>query len=102
MLSEHALVALRHLQQLGLKRLKNQAIARGWSAWHGTWYEITRKRRLMKQAGAYLLKPKLISADGTWRHDWEADASASRMSKQLYGTMGKKRPLSLVTTGEAL
>ncbi|KOO28483.1 hypothetical protein Ctob_008807, partial [Chrysochromulina tobinii] len=39
-----------HLQQLGVKRLRNQSIARAWSAWHGTWFEVTRKRRLMRQA----------------------------------------------------
>jgi hypothetical protein len=67
-----------HLQQLGVKRLRNQSIARAWSAWHGTWFEVTRKRRLMRQAGAYLVRPKLVSAYSSWRRDWEDEQVAQR------------------------
>ena len=34
-----------HLQQLGVKRLRSQAIARAWSAWHSTWIEMTKARQ---------------------------------------------------------
>ena len=36
-----------HLQQLGVKRLRSQAIARAWSAWHSTWFEMTKARQVM-------------------------------------------------------
>ena len=61
------------LQQQGLKRLRNQGLARGWSAWHGKWAERVRKLRVMKQAGGWLTKPKLIAAYSSWRRDWESE-----------------------------
>ena len=85
-----------HLQQLGVKRLRNQSIARAWSAWHGTWFEVTRKRRLMRQAGAYLLRPKLVSAYSSWRRDWEDEQVAQRSmthEQQLKAEIMKREEL---------
>ena len=59
-----------HLQQMGMKRLMNQGIARGWSAWHGMWSEKQRQKRLLKQAGARLTKPKLTASYAHWRKGW--------------------------------
>ena len=62
-----------HLQQLGLKRLRNMSLARGWSAWHDKWTEHAHKLRLMKNASSMLLKPKLVAAYGSWRREWESE-----------------------------
>ena len=59
------------LQQQGMKRLMNQGLARGWSAWHGMWSEKVRKKNMLKQAGARLIKPKLAAAYKHWMKDWE-------------------------------
>ena len=78
-----------HLQQMGMKRLMNQGLARGWSAWHDKWSEHVRKRNLLKQSGARLMKPKLVKSYGHWRRGWEIDVaegktmtSEQKLSKQ--------------------
>ena len=59
---------VQHLGQQGLKRMMNQKLSMGWTAWHGMWSEQVRQRNLLKQAGARLTKPKLIASYAHWRH----------------------------------
>ena len=62
---------------MGLKRMMNGALGRGWSAWHEMWSEKVRQRNLLKQAGSRLLKPKLVHSFSHWRKDWEVDMMMS-------------------------
>ena len=66
------------LQQQGMKRLMNQGLARGWSAWHGKYSEHLRKHRLMKKAGGWLTRPKLIAAYMHWHHGWLFEMQLNR------------------------
>ena len=36
-----------HLQQVGMRRLLKQGLARGWSAWHEVYSEAMRQRQLL-------------------------------------------------------
>ena len=62
----------------GLKRMMNQKLAMGWSAWHEMWSDVVRQRNLLKKAAARLTKPKLIQSYGHWKRDWDADQAASK------------------------
>ena len=63
---------VQHLQQLGVKRLMQQGLARGWSAWYDLYEEHVRKRNLLKAAGARLSRPKLVAMFMHWQKDWDA------------------------------
>ena len=64
-----------HLGQIGVRRLMKQGLARGWSAWHDNWLDYQHKKRLLKNAGARLTKPKLVHAFAHWQNDWDATIS---------------------------
>jgi uncharacterized protein (UPF0254 family) len=68
-----------HLGNMGLKRLMNQGLARGWAAWHGLWSNNIRKRNLLKKAGMRITKPKLMHAYSHWLMDWKRELKAERM-----------------------
>ena len=65
-----------HLQQLGIRRLTQQGIARGWTAWLEGYLEYRRKANVLRHAGARLARPKFIAAFVHWQRDWEADMVA--------------------------
>ena len=67
-----------HLQKIGMKRLMNAGLARGWSAWHGLYAERRRKRNMLRQVGARLTKPKLLACYAHWRKGWEIEVHVSR------------------------
>ena len=72
-----------HLQQLGVRRLIQQGLARGWNAWYDNYTEYQRKKRMLQGAGARLAKPKLVAAFVHWQRDWEAEeAHKARMSQE--------------------
>jgi len=62
-----------HLGQLGVKRMLNQKLSMGWTAWHGMWEHKVYQRNLLKKAGARLTRPKLISSYQLWRISWERE-----------------------------
>ena len=66
-----------HLQQLGVRRLCQQGLARGWTAWVDVYESQQRKKRLHMTAGARMAKPKMVPAFTHWLHDWEANAKKS-------------------------
>ena len=50
-------------------------------AWHGMWADEQPRKRILRAAGAKLLKPKLVASYGYWRRGWEAEeAEKGRMS----------------------
>jgi hypothetical protein len=65
------------LGQQGLKRMMNQKLAMGWSAWHEMWSHKVHQRNLLKKAGARLTKPKLTQTYSHWKQDWATDKAAS-------------------------
>jgi len=69
-----------HLGEMGVRRLMNQGLTRGWSAWHGLWSESKRQRSLLKKAGARLVKPKLIHSFQLWMLDWKANEAKLKMT----------------------
>jgi Ca2+-binding EF-hand superfamily protein len=73
-----------HLQQLGLKRMMQMGLARGWTAWHDQYEEFTYKKRLLQHAGSRLRRPRLVASFVHWQNDWEAAyASRFKSDKQL-------------------
>ena len=67
-----------HLAQVGLRRIMQQGISRGFLAWHDQWAEKTRQTRLLQASAARLAKPKLAAAVSLWRHDWEREVVTQR------------------------
>ena len=51
-----------HLQQIGVRRLFSQGLARGWTAWVHEYNEYKRKKNLLQNAGARMARPKLVHA----------------------------------------
>ena len=67
---------VQHLQQLGVRRLIQQGLARGWTTWVDGYRDLQRKRRLLAAAAGRLSKPKLVAAFVHWQHDWEVEEAA--------------------------
>ena len=65
---------IEELRYKAMKRIKNQGIMRGWSAWQELWEERVTERQMLAAAGGRLLKPKLAASLAHWRHDWETTA----------------------------
>jgi phospholipase/lecithinase/hemolysin len=70
---------VQHLQQLGVRRLVNMGLARGWSAWADAYYGQQRKKQLLAAAGNRLRRPKLVASFVHWHNDWETDVTAKQM-----------------------
>lgn len=62
-----------HLQHLGVRRLANMSLARGWSAWLDVSREYQRKKRLLRGATGRLARPKLAACFSHWLRDWDID-----------------------------
>ena len=56
-----------HLQEVGLKRLFQQDLARGWSSWLEMYLEVSHKRELIREALRRLAWPKLVAAFRQWQ-----------------------------------
>jgi hypothetical protein len=67
---------IEQLGKVGLKRMLNQKLAMGWSAWHEPWIEKRRRLRLLKAAANRLTRPKLSAAYASWRREWTAGEKA--------------------------
>jgi hypothetical protein len=66
-----------HIQYVAGKRIGNRSLALGWSKWHGDYAERARRSRVLKAAGAKLLRPKLVQSYGHWRRDWEIEVASN-------------------------
>ena len=55
-----------HLGQKALKRIANQGIMRGWTAWSEQYLEKARQKRMIAAAGARLTRPALAAAVSHW------------------------------------
>ena len=59
------------------RRMGNQGILRGWTAWVDLHEEQRARRQMLASAGARLLRPKLAASLALWRQGWEAEMRAS-------------------------
>ena len=59
------------LRRNAARRIMNQKISKGWSAWHEMWEEKVRKRRLMQGAASKLSKPAMVAAFGKFVTHWK-------------------------------
>ena len=66
------------LYKKSAKRMGNQGILRGWSAWHELYEEMKAQRQMLASAGARLLRPKLAASMEHWRRDWEVEVVSTR------------------------
>ena len=82
-----------HLQQLGVRRLMQQGLARGWTAWLDIYLDYQHKKRMLKTAASRLSKPKLVASFVKWQRDWEAEeaAKATMSHAQRLAEMDAKR-----------
>ena len=60
-----------HLAQVGVRRMFQQGLAKGWTAWHDLWAEKVRQTNLLKASAGRLARPKLAHAVSHWKRDWE-------------------------------
>ena len=54
-----------------VRRIMNQGITRGWSAWSTLWQDKKRQRHQLQQVANRLRAPEKSSAFTFWRQDWE-------------------------------
>jgi Ca2+-binding EF-hand superfamily protein len=62
-----------HLQAVGVRRLLQKGLARGWSAWLEAHQEKQRRLRMLKAAGARLLRPRLVAGYQHWQSSWKSE-----------------------------
>eukprot|EP00966_Prymnesium_polylepis_P234663 5428017-Prymnesium_polylepis.1 len=63
----------RRIEQVGaqgMRRMLQKDLALGWTSWHDHWLFGRRQRQLLAQAGARLVKPRLVAAFKFWCADW--------------------------------
>ena len=60
-----------------LRRMIQRGLARGWTAWHGQWAGVVRRKRMLAAAGSRLQRPMVTAALWSWRTGW-ADAMRER------------------------
>ena len=89
-----------HLQQVAARRVMQMGLARGWSAWLEQYDTHLMHQRMLKQAAARLLRPKLAAAATHWRMEWEAEEKAKLARQQELAAAAAARRESELT-GEA-
>ena len=55
------------------RRMGNQGLVRGWTAWHEQWEEAARQRRMLAAASARLARPALAASLGAWLQSWHEE-----------------------------
>ena len=53
---------VQHIAQVGIRRIMQQGLAKGWTAWHDKWVTLSRQRNLLKASAGRLMKPRLAAA----------------------------------------
>ena len=64
------------LRKQAARRIQNQGIIAGWSAWHAQWEERAYQKRLLAGAAARLARPQQVWCFGVWRASLEASREA--------------------------
>jgi len=60
-----------HLQQMAARRMGQQGLAMGWTAWQEQYLDAARQKRMLAAAGARLMRPALTASFVSWRFDWQ-------------------------------
>jgi len=76
---EQAAKRIDYLYKQSARRIMNQGLIRGWTAWHDEWYELTRQNRLLSGATARLAKPGLV-ASFKWLQHYTTVAKRNKLS----------------------
>ena len=70
-----------HLTQLAARRMGKRELAMGFESWASSYFERSRRKRVLRLAGAKLTRPKLVACYGHWRRDWTGErAELARLS----------------------
>ena len=80
---------VQHLGTIGVKRMMNQKLSMGWSAWFEMYQDYLYKKRLLKNAGNRLAKPRMVQAFIHWQEDWDA-LIAAREAKRAKMTEAER------------
>ena len=82
---------IEHTREMAVRRIGKRDLARGWMAWVELYNQIVQERRMLKQAGARITRPKLVACMHIWREDWRADlllkdqmTGAQKLEKALH------------------
>ena len=70
-----------HLGQMAARRLGKKELASGWETWADAYWEDVRRRRMLKQAGAKLSRPKLVASYARWRVSWVETERAAQLEQ---------------------
>ena len=87
-----------HIAQVGLRRMFQGKLAKGWTAWLDMYLEKVHQQRLLAQSAGRLAKPKLSAALTHWRKDWEAEEKerkAARQKQKLMAASGDREALAV-------
>ena len=83
---------IQHLQQLGVRRIVQQTLFKGWSTWREIYEQRTKRKRLLQQAANRLMKPALVAALKHWETDWKAK-QMKRAKMSLEEQLAEERAL---------
>ena len=96
-----------HLAQKAMKRICNQGVMRGFSAWSEQYLQDARHKRMLAAAGARLMRPALAASVSHWRNDWEAERRKNlaqevrRRASAKYGGSANAEVAEIRATAEA-
>ena len=65
-LEEERQKRVEHIAQVGMRRIMQQGLAKGWTAWHDQWANKVHQKRLLAASAGRLAKPKLAHAVSHW------------------------------------
>ena len=97
LLEEEREKRVQHLGQVGLKRMLNQKLAAGWTAWTEVHQEKQRQLRKLKAAGSRLLRPRLVASYQHWQKSWKSDEAkkaSMTVAERLAEAEGKQKSLA--------
>ena len=70
-----------HLAKVGIRRMFQHGLAKGWTTWHDSYLEKARQKRLLKASAGRLMKPRLAAAVTHWLRDWAAETAAAEAAE---------------------
>ena len=73
---------IEQLAKKALKRIGNQGIMRGFTAWSAQYLQYAKHKRMLAAAGARLMRPLMAACLSLWRGEWE---KSQRRAMRLHG-----------------
>ena len=92
-----------HLANVGIRRIMQQGIAKGWSAWREQYLDYQRKKRLLQNAGARMARPKMVHCFALWQNVRRAAhmKKSAQGQKQLMVEMAERHQAELAELHQA-